>query len=450
MKQSNILGQSIDEWIATYPLLKEISHLNPVFWENPELKAIGHVSHLPVDVADMHEAEARWQRFAPFLMRAFPQTQGNNGFIESPLLPLTKMKSAIEMFYRTKISGRLYMKADNDLPIAGSIKARGGIYEVLKHAEDLALSHGLITKNDSYEKLTTAPFNSFFRQYTIAVGSTGNLGLSIGIISATLGFKVQVHMSADAKEWKKALLREKGVTVIEYASDYSKAVIQGRELSKKDPKSYFVDDENSQELFLGYSVAAFRLKRQLDQDGLSVDETHPLFVYLPCGVGGAPGGITFGLKHVFGDHVHCFFVEPTHAPAMLIGLLTGRHDQVSVQDFGIDNHTEADGLAVGRPSRFATTICAQLIDGLYTIEDQELFKLLTLLVDSEGIFLEPSATAGFQGPILLQRQTDYLKRHQLEKNMSQATHIVWGTGGALVPEVEKKSFYDRGRSLLQL
>lgn len=428
----------IENYKMKFPLLEEIINLKSTVWLNQEAKKAEAVPSLPLTKEDMVKAEKLWDRFTPFLKKAFPELERTNGKIESPLKNIPKMKTALESMYDSKINGNLYLKCDNELPVAGSIKARGGFFEVLHYAENLAIEAGLLKQGDNYEAFLSKPFQEFFQAYTIGVGSTGNLGLSIGIMSAKLGFNVSVYMSHDAKQWKKNLLREKGANVYEFSGDFSEAIDSGRRKTIADEKGYFVDDESSKYLFLGYSTAAFELQKQLKELKISVNEDNPLFVYLPCGVGGAPGGITFGLKRVFGDHVHCFFVEPTHSPSVLIGLLTGEMNRISVQDFGIDNRTAADGLAVGRPSSFATSISRHLVSGIYTFEDRGLNKLLALLADHENMKVEPSATAGLLGPQTIK------KSHYMKEQMNNATHIVWATGGALIPESDWKVFYETG------
>ena len=302
--------------------------------------------------------------------------------------------------------------------------------------EKLALDHGLITLDQDYSILDGPLFRNFFSDYASAVGSTGNLGLSIGIMGARLGFRVFVHMSRDAKAWKKELLARKGVTVVEHDADYGHAVAEGRRQAASDPRVHFVDDERSHDLFLGYATAAGRLKNQLEAAGRTVDAGRPLFVYLPCGVGGGPGGIAYGLKLLFGGHVHCFFAEPTHSPAMLLGLMTGLHDGVSVGDFGIDNVTEADGLAVGRPSGLVGRLLRDRISGVFTVDDTVLFGLLFQLARSESVAMEPSALAGMPGPVRLlssEQGRNFLEAAGCLGAMDSATHVVWGTGGSMVP-----------------
>ena len=211
--------------IANNPLIKNMVDKKEVVWINPkEINYTEYEKNLPIKDQELKEAEERLKRFAPFIKKVFPETEETNGIIESPLEEIFNMQKELEKKYHTEIPGKLYLKMDSHLPVAGSIKARGGVYEVLKHAEELAMKAGLLKLEDDYSILADKKFKDFFSKYKIQVGSTGNLGLSIGITSAALGFQVIVHMSADAKKWKKDMLRSKGVQVIEYESDYGKAL----------------------------------------------------------------------------------------------------------------------------------------------------------------------------------------------------------------------------------
>lgn len=423
-----IVDKSKEEWIREYPKIQELIDYKETIWLNDNIRSMDTVADdLALTENDILDAEARLKRFAPYIAHVFPETTDQAGIIESALTELTHMPKALQSLFNQKVDDPLYLKQDNLLPISGSVKARGGIYEVLWFAEKIALNAGLITLEDNYKKFDGDEFKTLFSHYELVCGSTGNLGLSIGIMGAKLGFKVTIHMSLDARQWKKDLLREKGVNVVEHEDDYSKAVLQGRQDSLNDPNSYFIDDENSKTLFLGYAVAAIRLKAQLQDQNIIVDKNQPLNVYLPCGVGGGPGGIAFGLKTVFKDGVNCYFAEPTHSPCMLLGMMTDYHDQLSIQDFDLDNITAADGLAVGRPSGFVGALLKNLISGISTVSDTHLFEMLTAIYDTESIKLEPSALAGIYGAV------------QMNKS---GTHIAWSTGGDMVPDEVWQDYYE--------
>ncbi|HUS47838.1 MAG TPA: D-serine ammonia-lyase [Phycisphaerae bacterium] len=418
-------------------------------WVNPRLGEPGEPAGAPkLSIADVQDAEARWRRFAPLLASLFAELAPARGIIESPLLAGDAFARVLRERYGVPLAGRLAIKADGALPVAGSIKARGGIYAVLCFAEKLALEAGLVAPGESYLNVACPRARELFSRYELSVGSTGNLGYSIGVAGAALGFRVTVHMSREAREWKKARLRKLGVNVVEHESDYTAACVEARRIAESDPQNHFIDDENSLELFLGYSVAALRLPGQLAGMGIEVGPDRPLFVYLPCGVGGAPGGITFGLKQIYGEAVHCFFAEPTEAPCMLLGMLTGLHSRASVYDAGLTLATGADGLAVSRPSRFVGQLMASMAGGVFTLTDDQMCRYVAEIHDSQGVKAELSAAAGCAGPGMLlttEEGRSYLRRHELEDKLPAATHLIWTTGGLLMPDEEFHSLLARAR-----
>lgn len=430
------------QWLVSFPQLATLVEARPAYWYNiHSLPAASAITSSGFTAQDVEDAARRLLRFAPLIKALYPETAECDGLIESPLRDVSAFASELHGRYELKSKPKLLMKLDSHLPISGSIKARGGIYEVLKLAEDIAMQAQKLKWSDNYTKLLEPELRDLFGEHGIAVGSTGNLGLSIGIMGRALGFKVQVHMSADAREWKKALLRSKGAEVIEHAGNYEDAVRTGREEAAKDPKWHFVDDENSRTLFLGYATAASRLKSQLEAMGISVNEENPLHVYIPCGVGGGPGGVCFGLKLFFRDNIRCCFVEPVQAPAVMLGLGTRLFGNTSVAEINLSGRTEADGLAVGRPSTLVCKAMTELVDSCATVEDDELFRLLALLYDTEGIKLEPSALAG---------AAEFV--HALQNGettrLARGTHIVWATGGGMVPENEWQNYYAKGKAAL--
>ncbi|KOF17399.1 serine dehydratase [Ensifer adhaerens] len=421
----------------------------PTLWLNQDYRS-GAIQNrdLPVRPTDVLEAKRNWERLAPLLETCFQELKETGGAIRSNLVELQGLRDALG--YDSPDYGRLFIKADGDLPVAGSIKARGGVYEVFLFAEGLAKQSCLLSEGDDIRKLAGEQARAFFSNYTIAVGSTGNLGLSVGIAARALGFKATVHMSSDAKAWKVERLLRLGVEVVKHTADYTTAVENARIGAQSDPTIYFVDDEKSRHLFLGYSVAAFELAEQLETLDVRVDEDHPLFLYLPCGIGGAPGGVAFGAKAVFGDNVHAFFVEPVQSPCALVHMMSGSEELVSVYDVGLTNKTEADGMAVARMSAFVAIVMRELLAGIYTVADGDLLKMLLAAYETDGWRFEPSATAALLGPEFIVRHPhgkEFAAQQGIQEKLARATHILWTTGGSFVPDEQFQSFLTQAKAI---
>ena len=146
-------------------LFTDIKNAIEVNWiNNSKLPNNDAIIRSVLNLSDIDSAEARLRRFAPFIKMIFPETVESKGIIESPLVEVPELRKALN---REKIganlAGKLYMKMDSMLPIGGSVKDRGGIYEVLKYTEDLAVKNGVLESyEDDYCKLASPAAKAFF------------------------------------------------------------------------------------------------------------------------------------------------------------------------------------------------------------------------------------------------------------------------------------------------
>ena len=71
-----------------------------------------------------------------------------------------------------------------------------------------------------------------------------------------------------------------------------------------------------------------------------------------------------------------------------------------------------------------------------------MYRMLAQLADTEGLKLEPSALAGMYGPVLMAKDP-ILSAYPV--SLEKATHLVWATGGSMVPADEMAHYYAAGK-----
>ena len=91
------MNQELLEKCKNADLLKEVAEGKEVVWINENLeKTEDAMAKINITMANIDDAEARLARFAPFLMKKFPETIPTNGLIESPLTYIPNMQKKLE------------------------------------------------------------------------------------------------------------------------------------------------------------------------------------------------------------------------------------------------------------------------------------------------------------------------------------------------------------------
>jgi D-serine dehydratase len=88
-------------------------------------------------------AEARLARCEPLMACLFPELANSAGKVESNLELAPYLQHVLG--HAQPDDGKWFIKRDDALPVAGSIKARGGFHKVLALAESLAEKRRLLT-----------------------------------------------------------------------------------------------------------------------------------------------------------------------------------------------------------------------------------------------------------------------------------------------------------------
>ena len=343
----------------------------------------------------MKAAQNRYMRFMPFLAEAFPETVARKGIIESELYDISDFTEEINESFK----GKLFLKDDAHLSVGQSVTARGSMHEVLHIAEILLQKNKLLSPTENYSKVNSGEIKELFSHYKIYAVDCENFAVSAGLLAARLGFKTVVYLHENKNQEKINILLNEKIKIREYKSDYLTAINEAQKVCEKEENSFFIGKSDSEDLFFGYSTAALRLKVQLNKAHVTVDENHPLFVYIPSLIPEAAGGIAFGLKELMGNDVHCFLFQPSD----------------------LTNET----------SEFVRSISENIISGIFTVSAESMQSFSEKLKLKKSINLKPVSCMGFKAVEDFSNKEfqGYLKKHNLLDKLDNSSHIVWAAYG---------------------
>lgn len=250
-------------------------------------------------------------------------------------------------FYSTLTGNKVYFKPEN-MQYTGAYKVRGAYYKI-STLSDAERKKGLIT------------------------ASAGNHAQGVAYAAKIYGVKAVIVMPTTTPLIKVNRTKSYGAEVVLYGNVYDEACEYAMKLAKEEGYT-FIHPFNDLDVATGQGSIAMEIIKELP----TVD-----YILVPIGGGGLATGVSV-LAKLLNPNIKVIGVEPAGANCMQESFKAGK--VVTLPSV----NTIADGTAVKTPGNLLFPYLQENLDGIITIEDQELIVAFLDMVENHKMVVENS------------------------------------------------------------
>lgn len=250
-------------------------------------------------------------------------------------------------YFSAQTDNKIYLKPEN-MQLTGAYKLRGAYYKI-----------STLTKEEREKGLITA--------------SAGNHAQGVAYAAKCYGVKAVIVMPTTTPLIKVNRTKSYGAEVVLYGDVYDEACAHAYELAKEHGYT-FVHPFDDLDVATGQGTIAMEIIKELPL----VD-----YILVPIGGGGLATGVST-LAKLLNPKIKVIGVEPAGANCMEASIKAGKVltlDKVN---------TIADGTAVKTPGENIFPYVSKNLDGIITVEDEELVVAFLDMVENHKMVVENS------------------------------------------------------------
>jgi len=239
----------------------------------------------------------------------------------------------------------VYLKTEN-LQVTGSFKVRGAYYKI-SQLTDEEKARGVVAC------------------------SAGNHAQGVALAAAHHGIKAKIFLPEGAPISKVEATKGYGAEVVLVKGVYDDAYQKAMEVASEE-NATFIHPFDDECVIAGQGTIGLEILSQI----ADVD-----VVIVPIGGGGLISGVAFAIKSLRPE-VKIYGVQAEGAPSMAMSISRECIEQLA------EVKTIADGIAVKRVGEVTFDMCRQYVDGIVTVNDDEISSAILALIERHKMIAE--------------------------------------------------------------